>query len=320
MTKPTDKSPYGAFVQTWGTTKTTSDSGMLHYVSSDLFGGNVGHSAIELRLPVEQIDLVKLFCDQGQTTSIPYKIMIDEETGVEYIAVRFSWWPGRIEKAYISHDLKYDRLEERDGVSISPNQHVSDESSLDEILIKGRFSKKKIRLGLVAEVLDAENLEEKIIQDILNLEGKTETIKQKLKSLEFLCEKYDPFKYEDSEKVTISLASKSHIKNLLGHDTTVSNLLAKVSLTKEEVELLQKAAKKRIQFYKKLKRERKERIKEIKKNLIGITSDDLELQYVELLKLQEETEILYKTWLTPRAQLNKDYSRKLQELSDKKNK
>jgi len=58
----------GAKIQTWGTVD-QENNGLIHFLDSELFGGNVGHAAIELTFPKDTKgeQLIEDYCKNSNT-------------------------------------------------------------------------------------------------------------------------------------------------------------------------------------------------------------------------------------------------------------
>jgi hypothetical protein len=231
MSKKHLKSPFGVVVQTWGTTADTSASGMLYYYDKDLFGGNVGHAALELRLPLGQMELVKQYCDKSSNdrSAIPYVVTKCAETSEEYIAVRFSWWPGDEMQYYLESSLMDDRINERDGHDVS-KYTMSNNIELEEVYVKGQLGERKIKLAPIglSDVVDEPEIEE-----YLRLHTEKQKFSTDIAGIKFLKNKYDSSLVADNQIINVSKASMSYIKNLLGTDLP-DDLVKKSGFTKED--------------------------------------------------------------------------------------
>ena len=73
--------PYGVEVSTWGT-HTDAGNGMVHYLGTDFFGGNVGHASITMKVPAtpEYKALLEKYCDGDdiERPEIPYRLVTNE--------------------------------------------------------------------------------------------------------------------------------------------------------------------------------------------------------------------------------------------------
>ena len=108
--------PYGVEVSTWGT-NADAGNGMVHYLGTEFFGGNVGHASITMKVPAtpEYRDLLEKYCDGDdiERPEIPYRLVTKDvkqsqrnEDGSfsaseanayteSYYEVYWSWWPGK---------------------------------------------------------------------------------------------------------------------------------------------------------------------------------------------------------------------------------
>ncbi|MBS0288093.1 MAG: ankyrin repeat domain-containing protein [Proteobacteria bacterium] len=122
---PQAKSTFcGVRVYTYGT-KAQETTGVMHQINTTLWGGNVGHAAVTLIIPADEVgkELIKKYC---LDPAIPYQkqkvvtakagkereVMHEEEVYV----INWSWWPRKDGTFYLRSALNLDGLSEREGV------------------------------------------------------------------------------------------------------------------------------------------------------------------------------------------------------------
>lgn len=126
----------GLRVSTWGSHH-GAGNGMLHYLNSQWFGGNVGHAAVTLTIPADEKGeaLIKQYCTdpripfQKKTHTVK-EAVLDPITGKykqgdkvvhqeEVYEIHFSWWPPITEgnQYDLAESLSVDSLEEWQGVN-----------------------------------------------------------------------------------------------------------------------------------------------------------------------------------------------------------
>ncbi len=262
--------PFGVIVETWGTSTDTSSSGMKHYYDTKLFGGDVGHAGLGLRLPLDQISLVKKYCGKGREhrTPIPCEIKTDATTGKQYIEVRFSWW-----EAGLSSSLAEDRGAERTKHDVTKH---SDQKDLEEIYVEGELGDKKIKLAPVGVV---EGIDDTELTEYLQLYVEQEKLRLDIKALDFLINKYHPNGLDTSKTVKASKASKSHIKNLLGSDLP-KEFLVKSKFTREDCNEINRVANEKLRIL-------IEKQKNISK-LIGLRTQELSVKDADIHELEQK--------------------------------
>lgn len=141
----------GVTVQTWGTFY-GAGSGMLQYLDSKMFGGNVGHAAITLTIPDnnENEELIKKYCMNADDESlIPYKkrtILFADGTKENVYDIRFSWWPTS-EGVYLEDELNLDQLSEWVGVDFTWSEESASIFQPEKRLYTGTLAQTKMRLG-----------------------------------------------------------------------------------------------------------------------------------------------------------------------------
>lgn len=285
MTKQYLKPPFGVVVQTWGASDDTTSSGMLHFCDTKLFGGNYGHAAVELRLPLSEMELVKKYCDKESAgrPAIPYEIQKSRIFGEQYIAVRFSWWPAS-DQSYRFQSLADDRIYEHGKHDVSKDTRLKD-LPLQEIYVKGRLGEKKIKLAPMSLVIDEDGFTE-----FLNLHAQLQELEIQVQDLDYLISKYNPEKIEPSKNIKLSKTSKSYIQKLLGSDGVFSKLLEKSEFTKEDcIQLCELANKKKdtiSQQIESVQKKTDEKSREIQKKITGIK--DINLLDSKIKKLEKK--------------------------------
>lgn len=141
----------GVTVQTWGTFF-GAGSGMLQYLDSKMFGGNVGHAAIALTIPdnKENEELIKKYCMKADDEIlIPYKqrtISFADGTKEKVYEIRFSWWPTS-ESAYLENELNLDQLSEWVGVDFTWAEEAASIFQPEKRLYTGKLAQTEMRLG-----------------------------------------------------------------------------------------------------------------------------------------------------------------------------
>lgn len=118
---------YQATVYTWGAAPSAAAKAML-------FGGTVGHAAIQLTFPCNQ-NTEALINTYVNPVKIPLEIVTDEHNKPLYYKVYFSVWPSHQEKLplRLSSSLISDQLDERYGVDYDYKKHDPTEEVFEPI-------------------------------------------------------------------------------------------------------------------------------------------------------------------------------------------
>ncbi len=279
-------------VRTWGTTKDTSASGMLHYYDTNLFGGNVGHASIALELPLSYKETVLQYCynELDEEKIIPFEERIDHETGEKYIEVYFSWWPGvEYNGCYLEPNIENDRLNERRGSDIS----YSNSENLETVFVKGNLGHKKIHLSNLSTITTS-NPEIPAVKELLVLITQYEKTIMDLEELETLINLFNPNQLQTTDdKLTISIAKRSHLKRLLS-GLLPEQILDKNHLNKQDLENIKNIGENKIE---KLKKDRDIMYSHIvsMSEAIGMKLSDID----DVKKLQERKELIKKLLENP---------------------
>lgn len=134
--RPRKPTRCGVRVSTWGSHH-NAGNGMLDYLDSQWFGGNVGHAAVTLTIPANEKgeDLIKKYCTDPKIpftkkTITVQQSVLDPVTGKqvkgestafqeEVYEIHFSWWPPIDEnsKYDLAGSLNVDSIEEWEGVN-----------------------------------------------------------------------------------------------------------------------------------------------------------------------------------------------------------
>ncbi|OJV92913.1 MAG: hypothetical protein BGO43_07615 [Gammaproteobacteria bacterium 39-13] len=146
-------------LSTWGTHH-KGGNGMPHYIDTMLFGGNVGHAAVEVTIPAnkEGETLVQKYCMDGLNTVIPFERVtqrfLDENNQLkeqDVYKVYFSWWPS--EKSHSLHtSLNSDNIDERSGADVGEidSRFTTGPNALnkrEQRTYKGKLGTKKVTLA-----------------------------------------------------------------------------------------------------------------------------------------------------------------------------
>jgi hypothetical protein len=167
MPKPKSTS-CGVKVSTWGT-HPNAGNGMLHFLDTELFGGNVGHASVEVTFPADEKGqaLIKKYCKNPKNPDeplIPYEeveVAVDtvkkgpdgkliKEEGAAHtekvFKVYFSWWPGE-RGHYLEESLLGEGEDEREGVHFEMDPKWKEYIKPEERKSKGRLGEQVITLA-----------------------------------------------------------------------------------------------------------------------------------------------------------------------------
>ena len=164
--------PYGVEVSTWGT-HTDAGNGMVHYLGTDFFGGNVGHASITMKVPAtpEYKALLEKYCDGDdiERPEIPYRLVTNEVKLAQrneddsfsasktnaytesYYEVYWSWWPGadmdEKESFSLVDSVTIDRVSERDGVHFPVSAEIAEHFNLEHRVQRGTMGGRVVTLA-----------------------------------------------------------------------------------------------------------------------------------------------------------------------------
>lgn len=228
---PTPKSTTcGVKVQTWGT-HPGAGNGMLHFLDTKLFGGNVGHASVSITFPANEQGkrLIEQYCSDP---AIPYtkkKIAVTkiDESGnksspaheEEVYEVYFSWWPSSEEKATHSlmKDVTLDSRLERSGVAFEWDPEWEKTIKPEKRKSEGALGSRVIALGAESIVHKREMSEDQFSE--LTIVAKITSEQNKLDSIKLLLEKLE--KHEKDilikENPKLSTSEKLMLDNLVPH-------------------------------------------------------------------------------------------------------
>lgn len=210
----------GVCIQTWGT-KYGVGNGMLHYLDSKMFGGNVGHAAIILTIPAnaEGDALIAKYCrSKAGKKIIPYakkSLNFADGSQEDIYEIRFSWWPPREnKKVSLEDDVNIDRKDGRYGVDF----HWSEEANIifkpESRVYKGLLGKTVKRLGPLS-VVHIRDLDENK-STIVKLTSELIHINESLDGLELILIILDKYaKNPSSTKATFSETETALFKNVI---------------------------------------------------------------------------------------------------------
>jgi hypothetical protein len=208
----------GAKIQTWGTVD-QENNGLIHFLDSELFGGNVGHAAIELTFPKDTKgeQLIEDYCKNSNTNKnkeIPFHTkQLIEPNGVyqEYYIVRFSALPGE-DGMFIEGEQNKDNLDERLGVNFNYNPRFKNLIQ-EQRKIKGELGEKVITLAPFSmshlESLNESPLHKKVIEA-------KEEVKRLVDRNNFLKKLED--KLNKNKDKPFSITEKLMLTNWMGED------------------------------------------------------------------------------------------------------
>lgn len=200
-----EKSLYGVRLATWSTNE-GKGTGLSHFVENRLFGGNIGHAALAITIPVtpENTALIEQYC---LDPVIPYqkqkvqthKAELDENGQYqqtdeviaedEVYVINFSWWPGAEEgkKYQLSKSLNEDGESERAGVDVTWNPKFADQFDIEQRIARGSKSSRLMTLGLL-NIAHERNLNDQQ-KEVLRLGTEIDLKEAKVESLEVLQKK-----------------------------------------------------------------------------------------------------------------------------------
>jgi len=188
--KPTSTT-CGVKVMTWGSSP-DAGNGMLHFVDTQLFGGNVGHASIQLTFPNNEKGKELLaFCEQN---GIPCRAKtvktLDKDNNVvfqeEVMEAHWSWWPGKSSDYQLSK-LSDDRTREREGVPFEWDPKWKKIIAPEERRHKGKVGSRVMAYGprIILHETNLSPMDREIYRASLEVGDATE----KVKSLEILQKK-----------------------------------------------------------------------------------------------------------------------------------
>ncbi len=115
------ESVFGVKVLTWGSSP-DAGNGLVHALDALLFGGNVGHAAVQITFPDNPNgqELLK-YCQEHNIPCREKTVSIFDKQGLEkeikVIEAYWSWWPSYAGTFYLRKDRQEDVSHEREGVS-----------------------------------------------------------------------------------------------------------------------------------------------------------------------------------------------------------
>jgi hypothetical protein len=210
----------GVQVHTWGS-KYGAGNGMLHYLDSKMFGGNVGHAAITLIIPAnsEGDALIAKYCQSKSGKKIiPYakkSLYFADGSQEDIYEIRFSWWPPRKnKKTSLEDDINIDRIDERYGIDFPWSEEANTIFKPESRIYKGLLGKTVKLLGPLS-VVHIRDLDENKLT-IVKLTSELVHINESLDSLKLILSKLEErAKNPPSKKATFYDTEIALIKNVM---------------------------------------------------------------------------------------------------------
>lgn len=134
-------------VLTWGT-RFDGGTGLQEQISAKLKGGNVGHAALRITVPVddESKSLVEKYCRENGKIVLPYKIK-KQSDGTEVFEIYVSAWPKDKKHLTVDRSYEQDSIDERSGVHFEWSEKARDQFKPDTRSYKGITSRTTMILG-----------------------------------------------------------------------------------------------------------------------------------------------------------------------------
>lgn len=167
------KEPRGhAEVLTWGS-KFEGGNGLRDQVRAKLKGGNVGHAAVRISIPIDNQGmadaLVQKYCYKDNFMVLPVTKK-KLPNGDEFYEVYISAWPGDKSKMTLQEDFYQDTKDERGGVNFNWDPKWAEVLKPSQRNYKGMTGKTTMMLGPSSFMHKRGNVSEKLYQELEAIE------------------------------------------------------------------------------------------------------------------------------------------------------
>jgi hypothetical protein len=221
MAKPKPTS-CGVKIQTWGT-HPGAGNGMLHFLDTKLFGGNVGHASVAVTFPANEQGkkLIEKYCSDPVIPYSKKKISVPktDKTGnksspaheEEVYEVYFSWWPSpeEAENHSLMKNVTQDSRLERSGVAFEWDPKWEKIIHPEKRKSEGALGSRIITLGAESIIHKREMSEAQFLE--LSIMGKITSTQNKLESINLLLGKLEKLEKDILTKENSKLSTSEKL-------------------------------------------------------------------------------------------------------------